>query len=288
MAAITDLCCEATGRSCVICDFSPPRSGDPEAVQAAAALTSDVISVNYNPGRSVRADPAIRAASIRKQSGLDVAFTLATRDMNILALQSHLLGAQMLGLENVIVVQGDPFSEPELSQVRPVNDYRPSQLIAAIARMNRGVDFRGALLDNPTDFCTGGAVDLGRGLAREAGLAHRKVQAGARFLITQPVFNPVDADRFEAAYVEVAGTEIPVPVFYGLQIMEPYGVSFAPPPPELKSELAAGRSGVEFALELFQDFRAAGRHNIYLLPPIRRGGARDYAAAKSFLSAIGR
>jgi hypothetical protein len=98
----------------------------------------------------------------------------------------------------------------------------------------------------------------------------------------------LEADRFEAAYAQVAEAQIPVPVFYGLQMMEPDGISFAPPPPELKAELDAGRSGVELAVELFSDLRSAGRRNIYLLPPIRRGGARDYEAAKSFLSAIGR
>ncbi len=287
MAKITDLCYEATGRTCIICDFSPPRSGDSAAVQA-AGLNADFISVNYNPGRSVRADPAMLASAIRDKTGRDVAFTLATRDMNILALQSHLLGAQLLGLENVIVVQGDPFPQGDLTQVKPSNDYRPTQLLAAIARMNLGMDFRNTRLDAPTDFCPGAVVDLGKGLAREAQLAHRKVQAGAQFLITQPIFGPENADRFEDAYAQAAGGSLRAPVFYGLQIMEQDGVSFSAAPPEFTAKLAAGRSGVELTLELLSRFKAAGRDNIYLMPPIRRGGQRDYSAAESLLAAVSR
>ena len=108
MARVTELCHEVTGRPCIICDFSPPRSGRPVA-ELAASLSVDLVSVAYNPGRSVRTDSAMLASHIRKATGREVVFTLATRDMNVLALQSHLLGAQLLELENVIVVQGDPF-----------------------------------------------------------------------------------------------------------------------------------------------------------------------------------
>ena len=69
---------------------------------------ADFIAVAYNPGRAVRANSAMLAAAVQGRMGIDATFTLATRDMNQLALQSQLLGAQMLGLENVIVVQGDP------------------------------------------------------------------------------------------------------------------------------------------------------------------------------------
>ena len=110
MAKIIDRCYETTGQTCFICDFSPPRSGDPDTLQS-ANIDADFVSVAYNPGRAVRANSTMLAAAVKQQLGRDVVFTLATRDMNKLALQSQLLGAQILGLENVIVVQGDPFSE---------------------------------------------------------------------------------------------------------------------------------------------------------------------------------
>lgn len=287
MPKITDRCHEATGRTCFICDFSPPRSGQPELLHQ-ANIDADYISVAYNPGRSVRANAPMLAAAIRQKLGKDVAFTLATRDMNRLALQSQLLGAQVLGLENVIVVQGDPFSQRELPLVKPVDDYRPTQLIADIAGMNQGVDFRRFRLGAPADFCIGATVDLGRGIRREARLAHRKVESGAQFLITQPIFDPDQAFRFREAYTDAAGTRLTVPVFFGLQILAPDGVIFASVPQSIRARLATGHSGVTMALELFAEFQKAGLHDVYLVPPIRRGGGRDYVAAQDFLNGVKR
>ncbi len=287
MARVTELCYEAAGRPCVICDFSPPRSGRPVA-EWAAALNVDLVSVAYNPGRSVRTDSAMLASHIRKTTGRDVVFTLATRDMNTLALQSHLLGAQLLELENVIVVQGDPFPDRDLRLVQPAASYPATGLIRGIAGMNRGVDFRDTRLDAPTNFCIGAAVDLGKGLDREARLAHRKVQAGAEFLISQPIFSVEHASQLENAYARIAGRPLPVPVFYGLQVMEPDGLSFSHVPREIQDKLGAGHPGPELAAELYRRFRTSGRHNLYLVPPIRRGGSRGYAAARDFLAAIGR
>ena len=280
---IIDSCYESTGRPGFICDFSPPRSGSAGEAQRAADIPADHIAVAYNPGRAVRANPAMLAAAIRRETGKETIFTIATRDMNKLALQSLLLGAQMLGLENVIVVQGDPFNARDLTHTRPVNDYRPTELIAAIRAMNNSLDFRGSTLRQPTTFCIGATVDLGRGIDREATLATQKVAAGANFLITQPIFNPNDAHRFRESYHRHSGADIPVPVFHGLQILEPGSILFSNIPDNVRKELEAGRPGTKIALELYRRFQAAGLHDIYLMPPIRRGGARNYAAAQEFL-----
>ena len=278
MVKVTDSCFESTGHTSIICDFSPPRSGDPGAVEQ-AQLDVDFISVAYNPGRAVRTNSAMLAAAILR-SGKDTVFTLATRDMNKLALQSQLLGAQMLGVENVVVVQGDPFNERDRTMVASVNDYQPTGLIAAIAQMNQGQDFRDANLRKATDFCVGAAMDLSRGIEEEARLAVRKVQAGAQFLITQPIFDVDDVARFWELY----GDHAAVPIYFGLQILERDGVIFSSVPGSVRSELEGGRSGVDIALELYQVFQQARLNNIYLMPPIKRGGARNYEAAKEFLS----
>ena len=287
MTRVVDRCYEATGLPCFICDFSPPRSGSPSAIRD-AGLPADFIAVAYNPGRAVRANSAMLAAAIRQQTGQEVSFTLATRDMNRLAVQSLLLGAQMLGLENVVVVQGDPFSDRDLALTKPADDYRPTGLIAGIRAMNEGVDFRGSNLREPTAFCIGATFDLGRGIDAEAGLVARKVEAGADFLISQPIFNPDDAHRFRDSFERQSGAALSIPVFYGLQILEPGGVLFSTVPAEIRQELEAGCPGLDIALELHEKFQQAGLHNIYLVPPIRRGGARNYTAAREFFHGAGR
>ena len=291
MVKITERCYEAAGRTCFICDFSPPRAGD-AALLRQAAIDADFISVAYNPGRAVRVNSAMLAAAIKQQVGKEVSFTLATRDMNKVALQSQLLGAQLLGLENVIVVQGDPFTPRDLERVKAAADVAPTGLIAAITAMNHGLDFRESQLRAPTDFCVGATVDLGRGIQKEAGLAVRKARAGAQFFITQPIFDVADAAHFQDAYQEVYAEALEeplrLPVFFGLQILEADGIIFSSVPQEVQDQLAVGRSGVEIALELYQKFQEGGLHNIYLVPPIRRGGARNYGAARELLGAVGR
>ena len=286
MVKITESCFEAAGHTSVICDFSPPRSGD-QAVVRQAPIGADFISVAYNPGRAVRTNSAMLAAAIQN-SGNDAVFTLATRDMNKLALLSQLLGAQLLSVQNVVVVQGDPFGEQDQKRVASVNDYSPTGLIAAIAQMNQGQDFKGSKLGQPTDFCIGAAVDLGRGIEEEAQLAVRKVQAGAEFLITQPIFNVDHVARYRESVGYYAGKAGTVPIYFGLQILEKDGVLFSSVPESLRAELEGGRTGVDIALELYGKFQEVCLNNIYLMPPIKRGGARDYEAAKEFLGKIKR
>lgn len=237
------------------------------------------------------------AAALRQRYDAAAIFTLATRDLNRLALESLLLGAQALQLENVIVVAGDPFPASDNAAVA-VNDYRPTELIAAVARLNAGIDYRGRQLRAPTDFCIGAAVDLGMRMEPGPGpsgdnrdsinaaarLAVRKVKAGAHFLITQPVYDPAAIGGFAAAYADCAGEPPAIPIFYGVGLMEPDGISFASVPDWVRNALAAGRPGVDIALEIWASLRAAGANDCYLVPPIRRSGARNYAAAQEFLA----
>ena len=109
------------------------------------------------------------------------------------------------------------------------------------------------------------------------------MQAGAHFLITQPVFDPADVARFTDACARVAGDTLTVPVFYGVGLMEPDGVSFASVPQWVTDDLANGRSGVDIALEVWAGLQTAGVSDCYVVPPIRRSGARNYAAAREFI-----
>ena len=282
MTKVSESGFEVTGKATFICDYSPPRSGNPLDIDGPVP-DADFLLVNRNPGRAVRADSAMLAAALKERTGQEVVFALLTRDMNRLALQSYLLGAQLLGLENLVVAQGDPFSPTDAEQVAAVSDYRPTELIAAIAEMNQGRDFRGRRLDSPTDFCVGATVDLGRDLQRQARLAGRKVNAGAGFLVTQPIFAPDDAARFHEAYQQENGESCPTPIYWGLQMLEEGGISFGEVPPQTRRELEAGRSGVKLTLELYRRLRQASVNNIYLLPPILPGGERNYEAAQEFL-----
>ncbi|MSQ32985.1 MAG: hypothetical protein EXR60_00970 [Dehalococcoidia bacterium] len=288
MATVRERVQQQPGRPLIICDFSPPRGPDAAVLKQARALEADFICVAYNPGKSVRADSAFVAAAIARETGHQTIFNLAPRDMNKLALQSHLEGAALLGLQNVVVVKGDPFSEKEQASTRPVSELRPTELVRSIVALNAGSDYKGQRLAAPTTFCIGAALDLGKGLEQEARLAYKKVQAGADFFLAQPIFDVALVAAFQRRYRDVAGGDLTPPVFWGLQVLEKGGLAFGPVPEAMQRELDSGRPGPELALEMLERLLAVGVHTIYLVPPILRGGARNYQAAQQFLSAAKR
>jgi len=288
MATVRERVQQQPDRPVIICDFSPPRGPEPAVLEQARALDADFICVAYNPGKSVRADSAFVAAAIQRETGHQTIFNLAPRDMNKLALQSHLEGAALLGLQNVVVVKGDPFSEKEQAATRPVSELRPTELIRSIKALNGGSDYKGQRLAAPTAFCIGAALDLGKGLEQEARLAHKKVQAGADFFLAQPIFDVAVVPAFQQRYRAVAGGDLTSPVFWGLQVLEKEGLSFGAVPEAMQREVDSGRPGPELALEMLERLLAAGVHTIYLVPPILRGGARNYQAAQQVLTAARR
>ena len=286
MTSIAERRAADPGAVLVACDFTPPRGANPEALAAAGTLDADWISVAYNPGKATRVNAAAAARWIADQAERDVVFTLGTRDMNRLATESLLLGAQLLGLENVLVVRGDRFSERERASVKPVHDFTPTGLLRAITEMNEGVDYRGSRLQPPTTLCAGATIDLSRPREAELALTLRKAEAGARFFFTQPLYDPATLEQFVAAYEARHGTALGAPVFAGVQVMTGESLRFGDVPAAVIADLDRGRPGEEIALEVLDRFVARGFRSIYLVPPIIRGGARDYAAAARVLRAL--
>ena len=283
MTRIADMHANASGGITFICDFSPPRGAAFDDIDAARTLGAHCLSVPYNPGRSVYANSALAAHALQRATGKDVVFTLATRDMNILAAQSLIAGAALLGLENIIVARGDGFSPRDLTLVRSVHDRTPSELIGSIADMNRGIDFRGRSLRSPMDMCIGATIDINRPIDSEVALTRRKVEAGADFFITQPAFAPDPDLRFLEAYEQLHCGAPPVPIFFGVHMAAPGSRTFTPPPESTVDELNAGASSAAMAIRAINDFIAEGITSFYLLPPIFPGGERDYESASRVL-----
>ena len=286
MAKVTEHVASAGDRMSIISDFSPPRGGDAALLGDVDSLDADFVSIAYNPGLSVRVNSAMTAAWVKSQTDRDVIFTLATRDMNKVAIQSLLLGAQLLGVENVVVVKGDPLSPRDSQRFRAVDDYTPTGLIRAILEMNGGIDLRGLKLRAPTDFCVGATIDLARDITAELALTRHKVEAGAQFFLAQPTFDPAIVISFMNRYTEQFGEALKAPVFHGIQVMAPESIRFGDIPDWVTNDLDSGRPGEEIALEVWQGYINAGLLLAYLIPPILRGGRRDYAAARRTISLV--
>lgn len=269
-----------------ICDLSPPRGGDPALMEGARVLNVDFLSVAYNPAKSVRVLSTIAAHWIRENLGADVIFSIAGRDANLLAAQSLLLGAQMLGLDNVLVFEGDAFDSGERAMAGHVGSVRPTRLIESISRMNEGVDYRGLRLRGPTDFCIGATVDLTRPLESETALTRRKAEAGAHYFVSQPTFDTALAAAFLSSYGERHGGALRQPLFPGIQVMTGESIRFGKVDQWVVDDLAKGRSGIDIALQTLHALREAGFHSFYLVPPILRGGRRDYEAAQAVIDSL--
>ncbi len=133
-------------------------------------------------------------SAILSREGFEPIMHMACRDRNRLALQSDLLGAHALGIRNVLAVTGDSPSLGDNKRARRVYDLDSVQLLSLIRSMNEGTAMNSKKLSSPTSFFAGCAVNAGSDLPEGQLLkARKKIDSGAGFMISQPVF---DTERF--------------------------------------------------------------------------------------------
>jgi homocysteine S-methyltransferase len=205
----------AAGEFVVSVEVNPPAGLDPApAVAAATMLTDagvDVINTADGPRASVRMNN-LAAAIAMQEAGAEVLLHICCRDRNLLALQGDILGAHALGIRNLVVITGDPPKVGDYPDATAVYDLDSIELLRWIDGFNHGVDPTGKRLEETTNFhvATGvepGALDYDRELRR----LERKVAAGADFVMTQPVFDPLVMERFLDDI-----KELDVPILLGL------------------------------------------------------------------------
>ena len=284
MTTVTNVVVSSSGRPVIICDVSPPRGGSLGSPTEVADIDADFLSVAYNPGQSVRVSSVFIASYLQEGLGKPAVFTLATRDMNRIAVQSLLLGAHWQGLRNVVAVRGDPIQSRDSGRVTTVSDYTTTSLLTDIVGMNRALDFRGLALAAPTRFCAGATVDLSKGADREISLAVRKVNAGAEYLLAQSHFGVHDLVNLRRRMSQ--GPNVQIPVFAGVQILSHDGIDFGNVPDDIRNELDSGRSGLDIARQLVFDLWSEGISTFYVLPTILQRGLRDYKAASELIEYI--
>ena len=184
----------AAGEFIVTAELSPPRGFDVTSTleklrPIAGALTA--INVADSPRAQGRMSALATCSLIQSRLGIETIMHLATRHRNLLALHSDLLGAHALGVRNVLTVMGDVPLTGDYPNATPLADVTASGLIKLMAGFNEGVDGGGRAIDQPTSFCIGAALNLtSDNQDRELRVLDRKVENGAKFLLTQPVYDP--------------------------------------------------------------------------------------------------
>jgi homocysteine S-methyltransferase len=270
------------GEFVVTVELDPPRGHTVEKLVQGAKLLKErgVEIVDINDGSLGRVRMAVlpTALLIREATGLDVAMHFTCRDRNLMSIQGELLAAQALDIRNILAMTGDPPRAGEYGNATAVFDVDAIGLLEIIRRLNEGMDATGSSIGSPTAFCVGAAlnpaaVDAGREIER----AHRKIEAGARWLQTQPVYDLEHLDRF----LEGCG-ELPVPVVVGVLPLhssrhaeflhnEVPGITI-PDPVRARLRDAgdhALHAGIEMAQEIVRAIRARFP-GVYLMPSFGR------------------
>jgi methionine synthase I (cobalamin-dependent)/5,10-methylenetetrahydrofolate reductase len=187
----------ADGRFVVSVEMLPPRGHDlSKNLSGASALHEagiDAINIPDGPRASARMSPMAMAVRLEREVGIETIIHYCCRDRNLLGMQSDLLGAHALGLRNVLVITGDPPKLGDYPDATAVFDVDSIGLTNMVSRLNGGLDVGGNAIGDPTAFYVGCGVNPGSpDIEREIARFGWKVDAGAQFCITQPVFD-VDA-----------------------------------------------------------------------------------------------
>ena len=202
----------ATGRFTTAVEIVPPKGVDPEPMfvqcRQLKAAGVDVVNVPDGPRAQSRMGALISALLIQREVGMEAVVHYCCRDRNLLGMLSDLLGAAAGGLHNLLIITGDPPKMGPYPDATAVFDIDAIGLTNLVARLNRGLDPGSNDLGCPTSFVVGVGVnptapDQDRELRRFAW----KVEAGAEFAVTQPVFDIAQFDRF---LHRVEGLRIPI------------------------------------------------------------------------------
>ncbi len=158
---------------------------------------ADAINVADSPLARPRMNPSSFCHIIQRDARIETILHMSCRDRNILGIQSDLMGAQALGIRNVIAITGDPVQVGGHLQATDVFDLDSISLTRLVTTLNQGKDFAGKATDEPTNFriCVAAnptAVDLGSEVVK----LWRKIESGAHFIFTQPVYDPRDLENF--------------------------------------------------------------------------------------------
>jgi methionine synthase I (cobalamin-dependent)/5,10-methylenetetrahydrofolate reductase len=191
----------ASGKFVVSVEMLPPRGHDLAKTIAGATLLHeagiDAVNIPDGPRASARMSPMAMAVRLEREVGIETVIHYCCRDRNLLGMQSDLLGAHSLGLRNVLIVTGDPPKLGDYPDATAVFDVDSIGLTNMVSRLNRGLDVGGNAIGDPTGFYVGCGVNPGSpDLEREIARFEWKVDAGAQFCITQPVFDVETLLRF--------------------------------------------------------------------------------------------
>jgi len=274
----------AAGEWVVSVQIDPPLGGNSAGMvetarELAASGAVGFLDINDNPMARARMSALMAAVAIEREAGIETIPHQTPRDTTIMGLESVLLGAHAEGVRNVLAVTGDAPALGDYPGSRGVYEVDSIGLVHLMARLNRGEDFNGKAIDAATSFFPGVAVNPSADdVDEEAERFRRKLEGGARFGMTQILFDLAYLDRF----LERFGGISPIPLLVGLWPLKSLQLArrlhnevpgiVVPQPVQDALERAGAEAaavGMQLARELLAEARekAAG---IYVVAPFRQ------------------
>lgn len=198
-------------------EITPPRSVDLtpmlEKVQKCKDVGVDAINIPDGPRASARISPMVAGVMIEQKIGIEVILHYCCRDRNLIGMQSDILGGYAAGIKNYLVITGDPPKLGNYPQATAVFDVDAVGLTKVIHNLNRGEDIAGNEINPPTSILIGvGANPCAINLENEIKHFYNKIDAGAEYVMTQPVF---DADTL-LRFIDITSKYKKIPVVAGI------------------------------------------------------------------------
>ena len=269
-------------------EIDPPKGVTIERIveQVGRLMASghvDLIDINSGTLARVGMDALVLGGALEAH-GFETIPHLTARDANIIGLQAMLLGAWSVGgIRNILAITGDPPSLGDYPETSGVFEVDSIGLVRMLARLNQGTDWAGKNLGGATNFTIGVAVNpVAEDLDEELRRFEKKVEAGAHFAMTQPIFDPAHWREF----LKRLGGKSPVPVLVGLWPLTSYkqalrlnnevpGIVIPEPTLEALQQAGDGARDKGFALarmmlEWARGARSEGIAGTYLIPPFKR------------------
>ncbi|WP_276757001.1 methylenetetrahydrofolate reductase [Veillonella seminalis] len=262
------------GQFTITVELDPPKSASVnKTFKEAAQLLDKVDAINIAdcPMAKLRMSPIALAHLIKFRAQIDTIFHLSCRDRNILGLQAELLGAAALGVNNILTLTGDEPSRGDHPDAKPVFEVDSIGLLKIANTLNNGFDLAGNPLDESTNFYIGTTGNPGADdLDAEKAKIIRKIEAGANFIQTQPIYDLEKAKRF-VDMVEPLG----LPVMLGLIPLKSFkmatylhtkvpGISLTD---DILNRMEKGgkEAGLEIALETLLAIKQIA-HGVHIMP----------------------
>jgi methionine synthase / methylenetetrahydrofolate reductase(NADPH) len=244
-----------------------------------ASKKVDAIDINSGAMARVGMDALVVAGALEAR-GVETVPHLTTRDQNIIGLQAALLGAWTVGgVRNILAITGDPPSVGDYPETSGVYEVDSVGLVKVLNRLNQGTDWAGKTLGGATNFAIGVALNpVADDLDNEIARFHAKVEAGAHYAMTQPLFDPAHWH----AFLKKLGGKPAIPVLIGVWPLNSYKQALrlnnevpgiVIPQPLLKSMEFAGAAARDRGFEVARDMLAWARTELagaYLIPPFKR------------------